>query len=127
EKLDDVVDLSGPMDVNLLESYGWWCSIGCEVAMRLGVLHERSRMLGIFTNKGYEIAERLGCWPLYERMYAHESSHRTHVEQATGLDVHTMIDEEDLRIIVGLMGRFPGFLRTGWDLLTRAPMVDVTL
>ncbi len=35
-----------------------------------------------------------------------------------------LLDDEDLRTLVGTMGRFPGFRPVGWRILERATVVS---
>ncbi|MCP3906314.1 MAG: hypothetical protein GY715_22045 [Planctomycetes bacterium] len=114
EGLDAVVDCTDWDSGDWLESFGWWCIFGCNVALRS---EDRERdaqqYTAIFTNKADEIAERLDNWSLRERVvsieYARWSATEPHV-----------LDAEDVRKIMGAMGRFPAFRPIGWRLLESA-------
>ena len=106
-----------------LESHGWWCVYGCNVA--LGHLDEPvfGRAMAILTNKAIDIAERTGSWPLRERALTLEHARRERdAPDADGEDPW-IVDEEDVRTIAGAMGRFPSFRETGWRILASARVV----
>ncbi|MBT8486131.1 MAG: hypothetical protein HKO59_15240 [Phycisphaerales bacterium] len=107
-----------------LESYGWWCILGCNVALR-HVTDERALQshMAIFTNKADEIAERLDNWSLRERVFTMEYARRQRFADWTGVESDWTIDHDDVRIIAGTMGRFPAFHRTGWRILQSAKVV----
>lgn len=102
---------------------GWGCVYACNIARRHLAEREMHRALGIFTNKGYEIADRLGDWSLRERLFAIEFLQRSDLAQMLGRPLDWTIDEEEIRVIVGTMGRFPGFRPTGWKILETAKLV----
>lgn len=104
-----------------LERRGWWCEYGCNVAMRhLANPHEQHRALAILTNKMHEIASRLGNWALWERVVSIDFARHA----ASGVDPREWtIDQEDVRVIAGTMGRFPHLFRTGWQILHNAVIV----
>ena len=79
EGLADLDDTPG----DRLESVGWWCVFGCNVALR--TIEDESvlqRAMAIFTMKGEEIAERLDSWPLRERLFTAEHSHQVRGRKA---------------------------------------------
>jgi transcriptional regulator with XRE-family HTH domain/transposase len=106
-----------------LESHGWWCVYGCNVA--LAHLDEPvfGRAMAILTNKAIDIAERTGSWPLRERALTLEHARRERGESDGDAGDPWIVDEEDVRTIAGAMGRFPSFRETGWRILASARVV----
>ncbi|HMN97678.1 MAG TPA: hypothetical protein PKC43_14535 [Phycisphaerales bacterium] len=109
------------LDSNEAESIGWRCIIAARVVLAFPEkVVNPERVLAILTNKADEVAERLGHWGLRERLFAIEHLHRVLVE-ATGEDVPSWnLDEQDVRTLLGTMGRFPRFRRIGWKILAAA-------
>ncbi len=108
-----------------LESYGWWCIFGCNVALRhVEDPREVQRIVAMFTNKADEIAVRLDNWSLRERVFSMDYERRQRFADWTGMDADWTIDKDDLRVIAGTMGRFPGFRRTGWQLIESSTIVS---
>lgn len=107
-----------------LESYGWWCIFGCNVALR-HVTDPRAlqRYMALLTNKADEIAKRLDNWSMRERVFSLDFARRQRFTDWTGVDSESTIDKEDLRVLTGTMGRFPAFHRTGWQILESAKVV----
>jgi len=125
DAISEVVDLSTADSGDLLESYGWWCIFGCNVALRhITDERELQRLLALFTNKADEIAECLDNWAMRERVFSLQyDGHRRFVGW-TGQDKPFTIDTDDIRMITGTMGRFPQFRRTGWHMLETAKVVS---
>ncbi len=122
--LDNVIDPRECPAGDWLESYGWWCIFGCNIALR-DVSDERDLQhhMAIFTNKADEIADRMNSWSLRERVFTMQyASHQRFVDW-TGRTVALTLDNDDLRALVGTMGRFPAFRETGWRLLQTARVV----
>ncbi|MHC5113268.1 MAG: hypothetical protein ACYTGP_02420 [Planctomycetota bacterium] len=123
EGLDAVIDCTAWDSGDWLESFGWWCIFGCNVALRwnrVGDHQDRrtpevQQYTAIFTNKADEIAERLDNWSLRERVVSIEYARWSATEPC-------VLDAEDVRKIMGAMGRFPAFRPTGWRLLESAGM-----
>ena len=107
-----------------LESYGWWCIYGCNIAVRHLEDPHFHRAMAVFTNKAIEIADRLGNWSLRERAFSLEQVRRDRLERSTGFDAEWVLDEEDVRTIAGTMGRFPSFRERGWRILAEARIVE---
>ena len=79
------------------------------------------RAIAICTNKASEVADHLGHWPMRERAFTLEWLRRSTLGRIAGDDLASWtLDAEDLRILVGAMGRFPFFRQTGWAILERA-------
>lgn len=123
EGLDTVTDTSDPIFGDRLESYGWWCIFGCSITLRHLTGSELQRSMAIFTNKGYEIADKLNNWALRERLFTMEFLQRQRLNDLAGFNVDWTIDNEEVKLIVGTMGRFPMFRNTGWQILQTATVV----
>lgn len=124
DALDALVDPDDYPRGDWLESWGWWCIFGCDIALR-HVQDERElqQRMAVFTNKADEIAGRLGNWSLRERVFTMEYARRQRFTDWTGLESEWTIDAEDVRVITGTMGRFPAFHRTGWRILRSARVI----
>ena len=119
--LDVISTVIDPSDVDKgdwLESYGWWSIIGCNLTLR-HICDERDtqRFMALFTNKADEIADRLDHWAMRERVFSMQFEGRQRLIGWTGQDIPIVIDNEDVRLITGTMGRFPQFRKTGWSIL----------
>lgn len=106
-----------------LESYGWWCIAGCNIALRHLAGRDLQRHVSVFTTKGYQIAARLGNWAMHERLFTLEYQRRQQLNELAGFPVEWTIGHEDVRKLVGTMGRFPAFRTTGWKILQTATVV----
>ncbi|HRJ49670.1 MAG: hypothetical protein KF787_06355 [Phycisphaeraceae bacterium] len=122
--LGAVIDASDGLVGDRLESYGWWCVFGCEVAIRHMHGRDLAKAVAIFTNKGYEIADRLDNWAMRERLFTLEYVQRHRAAEDGDPDSDWSIDQEEVKVIVGTMGRFPMFRSTGWRILQTATVVD---
>jgi hypothetical protein len=131
-ELDKVVDPEAVPAGDWLESYGWWCVIGSQIALHgptgSGVrglsADEVDRAVAICTMKGHEIADRLGNWAMRQQLFMLEHRRRQRsAGAAIGLEDEWLIDAEELRDILGSIGRFDQFRRTGWDILRSATIV----
>ncbi len=118
DELDAVVDPDS-VAPDMLESWGWWCIIGSTIARRHLHGSVAQRVLGILANKAMEIADRIDHWALRERAFVMD-----HDRRDDSGDDPVLLDHEDIRSIIGVMGRFPGFRPTGWSLLRRAVVVE---
>jgi hypothetical protein len=116
--------LEGPVG-DQLESYGWWCIFGCNIALRhLDDERELQQRMAVFTNKADEIADRLDNWSMRERVYTMQYVRWERAQSSTGFDIPCVIDADDVRVLAGTMGRFPTFRDTGWRILQSAQIVD---
>ncbi len=120
-KLDETDDL--PVG-DLLESFGWWCIFGANIAFRHLTGNEQQRAIAVFTNKGLEIANRLNNWVIRERVLNMEYRVYQAFKEQVGEEADFVIDEEDLRLITGAVGQFPLFRRLGWQIIRTAKVVD---
>jgi hypothetical protein len=105
-----------------LESCGWWCVFGCNVAMRHLSGKALQQALHSFTTRGAAIAERLGNWALRERLCSLEFARRELAHELVGTPLEWTIHEKEVSVIVGAMGRFPSFRSTGWRILNSATL-----
>jgi hypothetical protein len=124
DALDAVVDVQqGPVG-DWLESYGWWCIFGCNMALR-HVTDDRTlqHYMAIFTNKADEIADALDNWAMRERSFTMQYTRWRRATEATGFEIPNVVDKDDVRLITGTMGRFPAFRNTGWQILKTAQVV----
>lgn len=121
--LEAVVDAGEHPVGDLLESFGWWCIFGCNLALRHLSGRDLHRHMAVFTNKAFEIADRLNNWAMRERAFTMENSRRRKVADATGYEPDWLVDEDDVRVIAGTMGRFPAFRPTGWRILQAAKVL----
>lgn len=122
-QLDVVTDPDEWPVGELLESYGWACVFGCNIALRHLAEEEQQRPMAILTNKAYEISDRLENWSLRERALVMESFRRQRLADWTGVEEEWLLDEQEVRIVTGTMARFPSFRRTGWRILNAARLV----
>jgi tetratricopeptide (TPR) repeat protein len=116
-ELDLIVELPRVPKGDTLEGYGWWCVFASALALRADVEAEkRDRYLAIFVNKAFEIADLSGNWAIRERAFT--------VDYLRGMGTtargDSLLDNDDVRILTGAMGRFPAFRPKGWELLRRA-------
>ncbi|NOG53032.1 MAG: hypothetical protein HND57_01650 [Planctomycetes bacterium] len=123
EQLEAVTDPEDWPAGEVLESYGWSCVFGCNIALRHLPEESQQRPMAILTNKAYEISDRLENWSLRERALVMESFRRQRLADWTGVNEEWMLDEQEVRIVTGTMARFPSFRRTGWRILNSARLV----
>jgi hypothetical protein len=76
--------------------------------------------MAIFTNKADEIADRMNNWSLRERVFTMQYASHQRFLDWTGRVLSLTLDNDDVRALVGTMGRFPAFRDTGWKLLQTA-------
>ncbi len=123
--LDNVRDVSSELVGDQLESYGWWCIFGCNIALQhLDDERALQKHMAVFMNKADEIADRLDNWPMRERVFTMQYKRWERAVNVSGLDIPCVIDSDDVRVITGTMGRFPTFRETGWRILQSAQVVE---
>lgn len=125
ESLTDLPkDLSGVEQADLLESHGWWCIFGSNIALRH--LHGRDVQAAMqaLTAKALDIADRLDNWAMRERVFTMQFALHQLMVDATGYDLQYTIDDEDRSLITATMGRFPSFRPVGWQILETARVVN---
>ncbi len=107
-----------------LESFGWWCIFGCNIALRhLDDERRLQQHMAVFTNKADEIANQLDNWSMRERVFAMQYTRWERAAGSTCFEIPHVIDADDVRIITGTMGRFPSFRAIGWRILETAQIV----
>jgi hypothetical protein len=123
--LDAVSEADHALFGDRLESYGWWCIFGCNIALR-HLTDERTlqQYMAVFTNKADEIANSTDNWAMRERVFTMQYTRWERASGITGFDIPHVIDLDDVRVITGTMGRFPTFRETGWRILQSAQVVD---
>jgi hypothetical protein len=123
--LERVRDLAEDPVGDQLESYGWWCIFGCNIALRhIDDERQLQQRMAVFTNKADEIADRLDNWSMRERVFTMQYVRWERAQSSTGFDIPCVIDSDDVRVLAGTMGRFPTFRDTGWRILQSAQIVD---
>ena len=121
--LDRTVEGKAGVAADWLESFGWWCIFGANVALRYLKGRELQRTMGVFTNKALEIADRLDNWALRERVFTMQYTLHQVLVDSTGLELDFTIDDEDVRMITGTMGRFPAFRGIGWKIFQTGKVI----
>lgn len=121
--LGAVVDTGKAAVGDWLESYGWWCIFGGNIALRHLKGRRLQQVMAVFTNKALEIAERLDNWAMRERVFTMQYALHEVMVDSTDFDIDFTIDDEDRRLIAGAMGRFPRFRGVGWRILNTAKLV----
>lgn len=122
--LESAIDPENMPVSDSLESWGWWAIFGCNIALRGLQEPQLHHHMAVFTNKAIEIADRLGNWSMRERAFTMEHFRRRRVADSTGFQPDWVLDEDDVRVITGTMGRFPGFRETGWHILEKARVFE---
>ena len=123
--ISSIIDPENTKKGDWLESYGWWCIVGCNITLR-HITEERDiqRFMAMFTNKADEIADRLNHWAMRERVFSMQFEGRQRLIGWTGQKIPVVIDNDDIRLIAGTMGRFPQFRETGWSILNNGNIVN---
>ncbi len=124
-EVEDVVDLTSDdaPTGDWLESYGWWCIFGGNIALRHLEGRHLQQSMAVFTNKAIEIADHLDNWAMRERVFTMQYALHEAMVRATDFELDFTIDDEDRRLIAGTMGRFPRFRGVGWRILQTAKVV----
>ncbi len=106
-----------------LECYGWWCIFGCNISLRHTVGRTQQQYLASLIEQGCEIANKLNNWTMRERLYSMQLERRQRLNDLAGVEVEWTINGDDVRRLVGTMGRFPAFRSVGWRILRQAAVV----
>lgn len=121
--LPDDFDEPRTASAHRLESCGWWCVFGSNVALR----HARGRVMqqtvAVLGAKLEEIAEALNHWSFRRHAVLLDYRVTERLGGCADAELPLTIDEHDLRTLVGAMGRFPGFRPFGWKILRTAMVV----
>lgn len=107
-----------------LESYGWWCIFGGNIAVRHMTGRAQQDAVRRFTTKALAIADRLDNWAMRERVFSTQFLAHRHIADQTGLDLELQVDERQRCQITAAMGRFPAFRPLAWQMLQSARLVD---
>lgn len=126
DSLAEASDLDALGDSDLIESHGWWCIFGSNIALRHLHGRELQCAMSVFTDKALAVAHRLDNWAMRERVYTMQYTlHRT-MSDDSGFDIQYTIDEQDRSLITATMGRFPSFRPVGWQILETARVVSAS-
>jgi hypothetical protein len=107
-----------------LESIGWRCVFASNIALRHVTGRDLQSAMRLLTETALDAADRLDNWAMRERVFTIQLNlHRT-LSDTTGLELPLTIDSHERTLITQAMGRFPGFREAGWDLLSRATVVE---
>lgn len=120
ESLDAVIDPSEVACGDLLESYGWSCVFGSNIALSSLRGPELQRSVDLFVQKALEIADVLDNWALRERAITLQYELHRMLVEPTGLRFDFVVEEETRNLVAQTMGRFPGFRPVGWRILNSA-------
>lgn len=107
-----------------VESLGWRCLFGANVALRHLSGRELQSSMDVLTGSALAAAERLDNWAMRERVFTIKLNLHKTLAKTTGLELPLTIDSRQRALITQAMGRFPGFRTTGWDLLEHAEVVE---
>lgn len=107
-----------------VESHGWWCIFGSNIALRYLKGRELQQAMSVFMSKGLSIADRLDNWAMRERVFTIQFALHNLMVDTTGLDLAYTIDDQERSLIGATMGRFPSFRSTGWKILQTARVVQ---
>jgi hypothetical protein len=107
-----------------VESIGWRCVFASNITLRHLTGRDLQDAMRVLTTRALGAAEQLNNWAMRERCFTIQLNlHRT-LTDTTGLDLPLTIDPHERTLITQAMGRFPGFRSIGWDLLSRATIVE---
>lgn len=127
----EAVDLASPAQQNgqpltgdEIESIGWRSVFASNVALRHLTGRDLQEAMRALLQRALDAADHLDNWAMRERVFTIQLNlHRT-LTDTTGLDLPLTIDTRERTLITQAMGRFPGFRTIGWDLLSRATVVE---
>jgi len=105
------------------ESYGWWCDAGASIALRHLSGELQQHYLAVFSDKLLDIGCYLGNWQLIERALSIEYGLAPWLPSSGDPEAPAVLDSEDVRLLVGAMGRFPHLRERALRLLSNAQMV----
>jgi hypothetical protein len=126
EILADLAKLGGSTpwpEGNWLESYGWWCDFGANIAFRHLTGPDLQRTIAVLSGKLVDIGRRLDNSSLLDRAAAIEYALHERLSETTGVTMPRTLDAEDVAMISRTIGRIPQFRGLGWDLIDRAIIV----
>ena len=112
-----------PLHHDLIESLGWVCIYGADIAMRfMPTSHEQQRSLGAFSEKGFELADKIDSWQLRERLLTLDYEGNKMLESEQQETITRIIDNDDVHLINSTMRRFPNFRKIGLEILTNSEL-----
>lgn len=106
-----------------VESWAWWCVFAGGIALRRLDGARLQQVVAVASGMLLELADRLDNWALRQRALLMQHHANEKLARQSGLRFDATIDDEDMRIIAGTMGRFPGFRPVGWRILESAKVV----
>ena len=121
--LDAVRDIRAVNTQAELLGWGYGCVIVGGIALRELAIADCARAVDILIDKAIEIADHRGDWWLRQRAYTLKYRLHEAVNREAPLSLDLALDEEELRSVVGLIGRFPRFRDLGWRVLDNATVL----
>ena len=106
-----------------LESYGWWCDFGANIAFRHLSGPDLQQTVGILSGKLLDIALRLDNWALLDRVTSIDYELHESIAGTTGLNMPRTLDADDLWLVSGTIARVPQFRKSGWSLIENVIIV----
>jgi len=124
DSLSGLPSLTGTEHADLIESYGWWCIFGSNIALRHLRGRDLQNAMDVLSNKALAIAHRLDNWAMRERVFTMQFALHQIMVDSTGYDLQYTIDDQNRSLISATMGRFPSFRPVGWQILETARVVN---
>ncbi len=106
-----------------IDSFAWVSIFAANIVQRHLQGAELQRWMGVLTTKALDFAEVLNNWAIRERVFSLEYETNVALRRQTGLNLDLTIDEEDIRLIAGTMGRFRNFRDVGLQIFQSAKIV----
>ncbi len=135
EEVETSQDATAPRAPAMLECRGWWSVFGANIALRAREDPVQSssrhdileRVITQCIHTTAEVGAQLEHWPMRERALTLQWI-RDQPEDSDEREAcrDWSLDPEELRVVVGAMGRFPFFRRTGHAILERAQRVGLS-
>ncbi len=120
---DEIQKDDGPVGI-WLASYGWWCVFAANIISRQPSCPELQQEMASFTRLAEIIAKRSGEWVFHERILSIDYERKERVKEMSGDSNPMTLDSEGLRVVAGVIGRFPSFRKLGWEILYDARIDD---
>lgn len=108
-----------------LESYGWWCEAGVNIAFRYAKGDKLAEHVSPLSEQLLEFARRSKNWALAERAVSIQHAVHERIAELTGIRLPYPMDPQSVDLIAGAVGRFPRLRRDGWNLLEGAARAAV--
>lgn len=103
-----------------LESLGWWCEFGANIAFRHLPDAQLQRYVEPFSESLLDVARLLRNWALIERAVSIQHAMHQRIVEVTGMKLPYPLDSEHVDLIAGAVGRFPRLRGDGWEILNGA-------